>query len=569
MTTPKKIALAAWIISAGGLLTECAAFINVPLKLTEAIVYLAHIVKTANLSLFGMNVLGFYNFETHLEANYLSMFFYFVMLIGSIAYVRSDQRETRVLRFSFSVILLCSAIYFIDGLLMFARGVDFSGASGFDWFVWTFYRAKSAALVYLSWWILKTFQQSRVLLTTEENEQVVLVKASRWRRLFNVAVDTFVCLFIFSAFSRIYGAELWQSIEDGMGRQVSLMILMIIFRLIYYPFFETLFGTTPAKFLSETRVVGFNGGTVSFGEAFGRTVSRFVPFEAFSFFGDEGWHDKWTNTTVVKEKREGISGGFYLLIFPVVAILGLGGYFGYEAYKDHQYRVRSRASHDQKVKALERELNNLSTDHYIQLRDLDSYSSETYLKVEEVDNDVVFASIFSIDDYNPSRGTIVSRYQQNEGAHNTVLIKRSDLMNAYTKEYNSNVKSSAKLLNDDKRYEIEMIFRRFVPVIEGSAGGSIHGEEITLYINNCGWSCKLTEIKNLGGTIQWMITTPQTVSGVDDTQYGCATLYLNGSGYRQNSDYEFEFTLEDLRGDKRRYRVEGVNLSFTIEEISG
>lgn len=35
-----------------------------------------------------------------------------------------------------------------------------------------------------------------------------------------------------------------------------------------------------------------------------RTIIRLVPFEAFSFLNNNrGWHDRWTNTYVVKANR--------------------------------------------------------------------------------------------------------------------------------------------------------------------------------------------------------------------------------------------------------------------------
>ena len=34
-----------------------------------------------------------------------------------------------------------------------------------------------------------------------------------------------------------------------------------------------------------------------------RSLSRLVPFEAFSCLGDRGWHDRWTQTFVV-DKQE-------------------------------------------------------------------------------------------------------------------------------------------------------------------------------------------------------------------------------------------------------------------------
>ncbi|HEU5074760.1 MAG TPA: RDD family protein [Polyangiaceae bacterium] len=72
----------------------------------------------------------------------------------------------------------------------------------------------------------------------------------------------------------------------------------------YYVFFEGVLGATPGKMVTRTRVVGLDGGTPSLGQILGRTLSRFVPFEAFSFLGSgSGWHDRWSKTRVVRIAR--------------------------------------------------------------------------------------------------------------------------------------------------------------------------------------------------------------------------------------------------------------------------
>lgn len=74
---------------------------------------------------------------------------------------------------------------------------------------------------------------------------------------------------------------------------------------IYYFFTELLLkGRTIGKFITGTRAITTDFNVLSAGDAAKRTLSRFVPFEAFSFLGnyDNGWHDRWTDTMVVKNK---------------------------------------------------------------------------------------------------------------------------------------------------------------------------------------------------------------------------------------------------------------------------
>ena len=69
-----------------------------------------------------------------------------------------------------------------------------------------------------------------------------------------------------------------------------------------YILFEYKWQRTPGKFITRTRVIDEYGNPPELSVVLLRTVIRWVPFEAFSCFGDpysRGWHDKWSNTYVV------------------------------------------------------------------------------------------------------------------------------------------------------------------------------------------------------------------------------------------------------------------------------
>lgn len=56
--------------------------------------------------------------------------------------------------------------------------------------------------------------------------------------------------------------------------------------------------------MTRTIVVDEYGQRPSFDKIILRTLIRFVPFEPFSHFGDKGgWHDRWTNTFVIRESE--------------------------------------------------------------------------------------------------------------------------------------------------------------------------------------------------------------------------------------------------------------------------
>lgn len=87
------------------------------------------------------------------------------------------------------------------------------------------------------------------------------------------------------------------------GLDGAFNILFYIGFIIYYFLVESIFkGRTIGKFITKTKVVDENGQTPSTKAIFIRSISRIVPFEAFSAFNSEAhmWHDKWSKTRVVK-----------------------------------------------------------------------------------------------------------------------------------------------------------------------------------------------------------------------------------------------------------------------------
>jgi len=94
----------------------------------------------------------------------------------------------------------------------------------------------------------------------------------------------------------IYDKNAWDLLLLGY-------IIGIFNYLIYYTICEKAFrGYTLGKLLTGTRAVRESGEELTIRDAFMRTVCRIVPFEVFSGFDYKPWHDRWTNTTVIKAR---------------------------------------------------------------------------------------------------------------------------------------------------------------------------------------------------------------------------------------------------------------------------
>ena len=81
-------------------------------------------------------------------------------------------------------------------------------------------------------------------------------------------------------------------------------IIGMVNHLVYYTFAEKAFrGHTLGKLITGTRVIREDGDELTLKDAFLRTVSRLVPFEAFSIWSESGlWHDTWSKTKVIKTR---------------------------------------------------------------------------------------------------------------------------------------------------------------------------------------------------------------------------------------------------------------------------
>ncbi|MBN2285884.1 MAG: RDD family protein [Tissierellales bacterium] len=93
---------------------------------------------------------------------------------------------------------------------------------------------------------------------------------------------------------------------ENINPSLDLFLSWLLFYL-YYLFFESLWQRTPAKFITGTKVIMGDGSKPTVGTIALRTLIRFIPFEAFSFLGERvhGWHDRWSNTYVIKAQRFG------------------------------------------------------------------------------------------------------------------------------------------------------------------------------------------------------------------------------------------------------------------------
>jgi len=118
--------------------------------------------------------------------------------------------------------------------------------------------------------------------------------ASQSKRFLNFAID-FAAILAFSFFLGIVFSIFAPSLS-----LIPNILLGIFINLSFFCFFEIVFKQTPGKMITGTKVVADDGSEVNAGQILGRSLSRMIPFEPFSFLGDSpGWHDTISGTRVI------------------------------------------------------------------------------------------------------------------------------------------------------------------------------------------------------------------------------------------------------------------------------
>lgn len=126
--------------------------------------------------------------------------------------------------------------------------------------------------------------------------------AKWWKRLLNYLLDiffyyvyVFILAFIFAVFS----------VKLHTGNQLKNIIITIVLMMLYYIIPELLFSRSFGKFITGTHIVRYDGRKPDLKDVLIRTISRFIPFEAFSLLSGRpiGWHDLLAKTLVVEKNK--------------------------------------------------------------------------------------------------------------------------------------------------------------------------------------------------------------------------------------------------------------------------
>lgn len=245
-------------------------------------------------------------------------------------------------------------------------------------------------------------------------------------------------------------------------------------------------------------------------------------------------------------------------------------------YRDHLFR---KAKYKYGITQIEKEISNLSRNHYIKIRNQKKrYSSQSlYLKFIEDDKDtILFSKIETgILDHEAYPFEIKDFYLKNFLQIDTVTISKKDLLKSICHDCNfywQNKEFGQYLLGDNIKYLVEDVIYIDGPVIWGIA--STYGPLVKdiskqkwngeVKFHNYGENVDLENIENIEGEINWHNELPMPIK-TDSTNK--SFFILNGDNYTSNESYKIKLIFRDEKDNDYTYIVEGKNLDKQVERI--
>jgi uncharacterized RDD family membrane protein YckC len=538
------------------------------------------------------------NFSTNDRSYSIPVFnflFYIFLLFGSLLYAFKAEKEIRFLRFGFSVIFLSVALYLPFSIFALVKSkLIFFSESPYGGILIFSVIFKILLLIY-AYLALKKWQNYRNLSTETtgegENASTTLVLATKSQRFFHILLDLLVVVISFTPYigSLSVIGKFLNEIVQKLGEETVILLLLIFARIIYYVFFEALFSATPAKMLTETRVVDFEGEHLGLGRTFKRTLCRFVPFEPFSFFGAySGWHDLWSDSYIAKEEQRGMKGGLYRWSFLLMALLVYGCYQTVETINTRKSN-RERDFRDQKlIEKQIKDLQNISPDYVltptielipqpqppvtegrVTLRE--EIITQVW-KVDRVEGDSLVCLVLPTTSSYATGADIRGVYQQLGMNAETIKISKKDVERTLPAKANEALRFSyeptifVNMPDGRTRFGIKAVNAYFGYEFK-SASSSYSpsttykgAQTMSLSIENLGLNGTLLKIDVLEGSVICGNTTlPQTFKSAN-----YSALTIDCDNYKKGEVFKLLLTIQDSKGAMRQFVMVGIDYQYFI-----
>lgn len=450
--------------------------------------------------------------------------FYLLLFIGSLQFIKTKGKETRFIGFVFSVIFFNAIIVLLQSTFYKFFITKWQDATSLQIFSIIIGYLALMGVLYVSYRVLKLIKSEKEIDVIITENKTIVTDTGKWQRFFHWVVDLTVMSLVVIPVIISLGYWLADSgILDGnetlqkffRGRW-SLYTIIFVFILIYYPISEILFGSSPGKFLTESRVVNSKAESPNSLTIFLRTLCRNIPFDALSFFNKRGWHDLFSETYVVKEKRTGFKTNKLLWILPVLAIYLLIMYFGKRYYTEYKANIEFNNTMSEKLNFLESEIKNPNTNQFFVVNDIDYYGNiKNYgFKIEKIEGSKITIKRIigeSLSESNFEQAKYL--YEQQKDTAKTFVIRKYDLVNIFPNNQEELYRpvKTLEFFEPGIYYGIENVYHFNAPFLKAQISkddNDYTNKKVTMYLHNLGASGTITNIKNQNNEIRWKTNFP-------------------------------------------------------------
>lgn len=516
------------------------------------------------------------------------IFLVMLLLLGAILFILKKGKETRLIGFVFSIIFIGSISSILIKLfnLSFLLKGTYQKPS-FVFFYFGFAAIISVIYAFVSYFILKKIKNEKEfdIVITETSKKYQ--DTGKWQRFFHWLIDSLIIALVFipiiyTIVFRLYiqdesgnlNIERFENYHKIFANNFLTLGLIVLLRFIYYPIFEILFGSTPAKFLTESRVITIRTENPGASTIFTRTLCRNIPFDSISFFWKTGWHDSLAYSYVVKEKRTGFETSKLLWVFAIFVVYISTYFFGIDFYKDYQNEKLDKNRKELVRQSIANSVKNINLDQIYILEPLYDPSHETLiLKIKNIDGDIVEATKIepTIHHYSSIFG-FKEALKSGEVDKRPIYLKKQDFMDAVPKEKypNSDViapKGTYYTING-VHYKIEKEYDISSPAFKfDTQTRSVGKEEGFLVFVNFGTAGKIVSVKNVFGNLEFKDQFPVTFSGYDPNNSEGHIIKLKTGYINFDDSYVFNMEVVDSQNRKLYYQVSILKSGAEIDQI--
>lgn len=503
----------------------------------------------------------------------VSCLFFAMLIIGGIIYQKTDKKDSRLLRFGFFttflyklVILLLLPFSYYQNKQIQMHTTTYLKAIPLTVYDFAITLLFSIVLLLFSVMVTKWLmvdQKIRLDETVKANGNLVYtsIKANLDKRFVHFIFDKVVAIYfatplVMTLFASMMMLIIPNSINSFFGQKWFFGILFVASMFVYYLLTEGIFGSTPIKCLTGTRVVDmYKFENATFGHVVGRSLCRFIPFDSLSFFWKGDWHDDFSETLVVEEDNYGQNRKYH--IWWVVAFISvyLIPYFyasfqnkkremgnSFMSARHEEYRKRSRVFHIANGDFIEanRHENTRAFQHYL-LRVINSDKLLLQTERYKLNREHSYLDKKKIIDINLSELELID----------TLTINKDSLMTYFVK-YRNRIS-----INETEKVNIENVFSFNHPDIE--RGGGSYRDRDTAFFTSLGFyydlmPINIINVEKISGNVEWEVDLPIPANYNPEQKRGSFELGLSSKKYL----YDYKARLTIMYGDKlHKYILEG------------